>query len=39
MEAAPHVFALFGVAAFVRTEELIKTLKEKGVLDEDCKEH
>ena len=38
MEAAALVFALFGVAEFVRTEKLIKTLKKKGVLDEDYKE-
>lgn len=38
MEAAAFVFALIGVAAFVRTEKLIKTLKEKGILDEDYKD-
>lgn len=27
-----------GVVAFVRTEKLIRTLKEKGVLDDDYKE-
>jgi hypothetical protein len=29
------IFGLLGVAAFVRTEKLIKTLKEKGVLGDD----
>ena len=27
------VFGMMGLVAFVRTEKLIKTLKEKGVLD------
>ena len=31
-------FALAGVGTLVRTEKLIKTLKEKGILEEDCKE-
>lgn len=38
MEAAAFVFGLFGVVAMVRVEKLIKTLKEKGVLDKDYKE-
>ena len=38
MEAAAFVFALVGVVAFIRVEKLIKTLKEKGILDEDYKE-
>jgi hypothetical protein len=38
MDAAAFVFALFGVAAFVRTEKLIKTLKGKEILDEDNRE-
>lgn len=38
MEAAAFVFALIGVVAFIRVEKLIKTLKEKGILDEDYKE-
>lgn len=32
------VFGMLGVVAFVRTEKLIRTLKEKGVLDENYKE-
>ena len=27
------VFGMMGIVAFVRTEKLIETLKEKGVLD------
>ena len=38
MEAAALVFGLMGMVALVRVEKLIKTLKEKGVLDEDYKE-
>ena len=38
MEAAAFVFALVGVAAYVRLEKLIKTLKEKGILEENYKE-
>ena len=37
LAAAAFCFALVGVVALVRTEKLIKTLKEKGVLDEDYK--
>jgi hypothetical protein len=37
LAAAAFCFALVGVLALVRTEKLIKTLKEKGVLDEDYK--
>lgn len=37
LSAAAFCFALMGVVAFIRTEKLIKTLKEKGVLDEDYK--
>ena len=37
LAAAGFCFALVGVVALVRTEKLIKTLKEKGVLDEDYK--
>ena len=29
---------VFGLIAFVRVESLVKTLKEKGVLEEDYKE-
>ena len=38
MEAAAFVFGLMGMVALVRVEKLIKTLKEKGVLEEDYKE-
>ena len=38
MEAAAFVFGLMGVVAFVRLEKLIRTLKEKGVLEENYKE-
>ncbi len=38
MEAAAFVFGLMGMVALVRVEKLIKTLKEKGVLDPDYKE-
>jgi len=37
LAAAAFCFALVGVVALVRTEKLIKTLKEKGVLDENYK--
>lgn len=37
MAAAAFVFGLVGVVALVRLEKLIKTLKEKGILDEDYK--
>jgi len=32
------VFGMMGIVAFVRVEKLIKTLKEKGVLEQDYKE-
>ena len=38
MEAAAFVFGLMGMVALVRVEKLIKTLEEKGVLEEDYKE-
>ena len=38
LAAAAFCFSLVGVAALVKTEKLIKTLKEKGVLDEDYKD-
>jgi len=38
MEAAAFVFGLMGIVALVRVEKLIKTLKEKGVLEENYKE-
>jgi len=31
------IFGLMGIIAFVRVEKLTKTLKEKGILDEDYK--
>ncbi len=38
LSAAAFCFALVGVVALVRTEKLIKTLKEKGILDQNYKE-
>ena len=35
MEFIAFGFGVFGLIAFVRTEKLIKTLKEKGLLDDD----
>ena len=32
------VFGMVGVVALVRLEKLTKTLKEKGILGDDCKE-
>lgn len=32
------VFGMAGVIALVRLEKLTKTLKEKGILGDDCKE-
>ena len=32
------VFGMLGVVAFVRIEKLIKTLKDKGILEENYKE-
>lgn len=32
------VFGIMGLIAFVRLEKLVKTLKEKGVLEEDYKD-
>ena len=32
------VFGMIGVVALVRLEKLIKTLKEKGILEENYKE-
>ena len=37
LAAATFVFGLVGVVAFVRLEKLTKTLKEKGILEEDYK--
>ncbi len=38
MEALGVIGFVFGLMAFVRVEKLIKTLKEKGVLEKDYKE-
>ena len=38
MEYAAFVFGIFGLVAFVRLEKLVKTLKSKGILDEDYKD-
>ncbi len=38
MEALGILGFVFGLIAFVRVERLVKTLKEKGVLEEDYKE-
>ena len=32
------IFGMMGIVALVRVEKLIKTLKEKGVLEQDYKE-
>jgi hypothetical protein len=37
MEAAAFVFSLVGVVVFVRSEKLIKTMKENGILEENYK--
>ena len=38
MEALGILGFIFGMVAFVRVEKLIKTLKEKNVLEENYKE-
>ena len=38
MEYVGIVFGIFGLVAFVRVEKLVKTLKGKGILEEDYKE-
>ena len=38
MEYIGYVFGIMGVVAFVRVEKLVKTLKEKGILEEDYKD-
>jgi hypothetical protein len=38
MEYAAFVFGIMGFVAFVRVEKLVKTLKEKGILEEDYKD-
>ena len=37
MEHIAIAFGVFGFIAFVRVQKLIKTLKEKGLLDDDYK--
>jgi hypothetical protein len=37
MEIIAIAFGVFGFIAFVRTEKLIKTLKQKGLLDDEYK--
>ena len=37
MEFVAFALGAFGLIAFVRTEKLIKTLKERGLLDDDYK--
>ena len=37
MEIIAMGFGALGLIAFVRTEKLIKSLKEKGILEEDYK--
>ena len=37
MEILAFAFAAFGFIAFVRVEKLIKTLKQKGVLEQEYK--
>ena len=37
MEIIAFSCGVFGLVAFVRTEKLIKKLKEKGLLDDDYK--
>ena len=37
MEYVAFTFGVFGFIAFVRTEKLIKTLKQKGLLDDAYK--
>jgi len=36
--AMSFIFGMVGVVALVRLEKLTKTLKEKGILEEDYKE-
>jgi len=38
MEALGILGFIFGLVAFVRVEKLIKTLKQKNILDENYKE-
>ena len=38
LAAAGFAFSMLGLVAFVRLEKLTKTLKEKGILEEDYKD-
>lgn len=38
MDYVAMVFGIFGLIAFVRVEKLVRSLKEKGLLDQDYKE-
>jgi hypothetical protein len=38
MEGLAVMGFIFGLVAFIRVEKLTKTLKEKGILEEDYKE-
>ncbi|MDA7697092.1 hypothetical protein N9I79_01085 [Gammaproteobacteria bacterium] len=38
LAATGFVFGMLGVIAFIRLEKLTKTLKEKGILEEDYKD-
>ena len=38
MEYLGFVFGIFGLIAFVRLEKLTKTLKEKGILEDEYNE-
>jgi hypothetical protein len=38
MEYAGFVFGILGLVAFVRVEKLVKTLKEKGILEENYRD-
>ena len=38
MEYLGFIFGIFGVIAFIRLEKLTKTLKEKGILEDDYNE-
>ncbi len=38
LELMGFIFGVFGVVALVRLEKLTKTLKEKGILEENYKE-
>jgi hypothetical protein len=37
MEYVGIIFGILGLVAYVRVEKLVKTLKEKGILEEEYK--